>query len=323
MTHRVTTMLLVSFVFVQMSQAQCFKLFSPEVKTEYPSVVYDFLETYLFKIDSLQRKGEYVEQKLRDDKVIFMTGSAADARKISTEMPFEIKRYEEKFYEVSWADSSGHTLLDISFPIQYELLLGKPKVEIEKEFKTELSKEYLFNPSIHNYMNMTKTDDGCLVANPSSNYYVESLSSATYYIITEHGDTIPVFNNADKWHSAANLFNSCINDVDNYSIFFEQNIYGFKKMNYSMPLRQWLGYCQAMKLKTFFAIEEEREDGLKALLIAQSADLGFNHMLSIIIPDSFITNKKTVFKATLNAYIPTQNVKELYHKHVNRPKKRI
>ena len=78
-----------------------------------------------------------------------------------------------------------------------------------------------------------------------------------------------------------------------------------------------------MKMNLYFAIEEEREDVLKALLIAQNPDLGFNHMLSFIIPNNFVNDKKTVFKVVLNAYIPTQNVKDLYQQYVDKPKKRI
>ena len=321
--HKTIIIMLGLFASVQTSQAQRYSLFSPEVKTEFPSVVYDFLETYLYEIDSLQRKGKDVAQRLHDDKVMFLTGSVASARKITTTMPFEVKRADNKFYEVSWVDSVGNTILDVAFPMQYELLLGKPKAEIEKDFKAELSKAWSYMPSGIGCENLTKTDDGCLMTNPSANYYVESLNTATYYVISECGDTIPTFDDKDKWHSAANLFHGFIDHISDYTLYVEQNLYGFKKAQYTVTLEQWLAYCQAMKLKTYFAIEEEREDGLKALLIAQSPDLGFNHMLSIIIPDNFVTNRKAVFKATLNAYIPTQNVKDLYQKYVEKPKKRI
>ena len=67
-----------------------------------------------------------------------------------------------------------------------------------------------------------------------------------------------------------------------------------------------------MKMITYFAIEDELKDGIKALIIAQSPDLGFNHILSLIIPNDFIDNQHCIFNATLNAYVPTQNIKDLY-----------
>lgn len=158
---------------------------------------------------------------------------------------------------------------------------------------------------------------------PVSNYYVETLNTAAYFREDASGQIVPTFSDEDKWHSAANLLLGYVKDVDDYSLYVEQNLYGFKKEQYRVTLKQWLSYCQAMKLETYFAIEEERTDGFKALLIAHSEDLGFNHMLSLIIPDDFVTNRKAVLKATFNAYIPTQNVKDLYQKYVDKPKKKI
>lgn len=321
--HKIIALLLGLFAFVPTSQAQRYNLFSHELKTAFPSVVYDFLETYLFQLDSLEHKGENIRQQLLDDKVIFVKGTTSTIQKITTETPFEVASVDNKFYEVKWKDDTDNIILHIAFPMQYELLLGKPKIEIEKEFKTTLStfNDYLPISSVAN--SLIPSADSCFMTAPIQSYYVESVNTATYYTKSETGDTIPTFSDKDKWHSAANLFQGLVKDIDDYTLYVEQNLYGFKKMQYTVPLKQWLAYCQSMKMKVYFAIEEEREDGLKALLIAQSTDLGFNHLLSVIIPDNFATNKKSVFKTTLNAYIPTQNVKDLYQKYVKKPKKRI
>ena len=324
--YRILVLMFSLFAFVQMSQAQRFALFAPEIKTDCPSVVYDFLERYLFEIDSLQRKGVNVDQRLRDDKVVFVTGSAASARKITADMAFAVNKTDSKYYEVSWTDSLGNIVLDLAFPMQYELLLGKPKVDIEKEFESALTDSCVYAPLMFNADSLTSVEDSCLSSIPAHHYYVESLNNATYYRMVQDSvgmRYVPVFCDSDKWHSAANLFQGYIDSIAGYTLYVEQNLYGFKKVQYSVTLQQWLAYCQSMKLNVYFAVEEERKDGLKALLVAQSQDLGFNHMMSLIIPDNFVTNRKSVFKATLNAYIPTQNVKDLYQKYVDKPKKRI
>lgn len=311
------------FSMVKTSQAQRFVLFDTEVKTECPSAVYDFLERYLYEIDSLQRRGEPVNQRLRDDKVFFLTGSASSARKVSKEMPFSVRKTEDMYYETVWTDTLGNVVLDLAFPMQYELLLGKPKAEIELDFKTLLAEDFHYEVQHLSGEEIKLQNDSVLMSNPVSNYYVESLNTATYYSMSSAGDTIPIFSDSDKWHSAANLFQGFIDNVSDYCLYIEQNTYGFNKLRYRIPLQNWLGYCQSMQLKTYFAVEEEREDGLKGLLIAQSQDLGFNHMMSVIIPDDFVTNKKATIKVILNAYIPTQNVKNLYQQYVDKPKKKI
>ncbi len=316
-------LLLCAFVALQQeASAQRFHLFSDEIKRDFPSVVYDFLERYLYETDSLQLKGVDVTQKLHDDKVMFMAGSASTARKISPFTPFSMKNVESKYYQVGWTDTNGKALLTMAFPMQYELLWGKPKVQLEQTLKDEIAGAKEFVVVKPKQGDMEVQTDSCLMSKPVENYYVKSLNTATYF--RKQGNQLqPVFDSSDKWHSAANLFLGCIAQADLYNIYVKQNVYGFKKIPYTMKLSQWLAYCQAMKLKMFFTVEEEREDGLKALLIAQSDDLKFNHMLSIVIPDDFVTNPKAMLKATLNAYIPTQNVKNLYQQYVKKSKKRI
>lgn len=314
-----TISLCVVLFYIMVASAQTFNLFSVDVKAEYPSVVYDFLERYLYEIDSLQKHHEYIDQRLRDDKVLFITGSAATIHSVTPDMMFGINKVDGKFYDVAWRDSLGSTILEIAFPMQYELLLGKPKVEIEKDFKSTLSNHRNFMPLSYDQETTDTLEDGCLMTNPVTNYYVESLNTATYYKEKD----VPTFCKEDKWHSAANLFQGSIKDVEKYTLYIEQNLYGFKTVNYTIPLVQWLAYCQNMKLTTYFAIEEEREDGLKALVIAQSQDLGFNHMISLIIPDNFTEKRDCVIKGTLNAYIPTQNIKDLYQQYKEKPRKKI
>ena len=119
--------------------AQSFRLFTPEVKQEYPSVIYDFLERYLYELDSLQRKGIAIHQRIADDKVFFFEGSPNSACEITADMGFSIKTLEGKSYEVSWTDSAGKIVLGLYFPMQYELILGKPKNVIETELKSEVT----------------------------------------------------------------------------------------------------------------------------------------------------------------------------------------
>lgn len=315
-----TSLCLLLWSWTAAASAQTFRLFAPEVKRAYPSVVYDFLERYLYEMDSLQSRRISVDQRLRDDKVVFLTGAPETARSITPQTAFEVSRIDGKYYDVAWRDSTGQTVLEVSFPMQYELLWGKPKVEIEQGFRAELSKYRDFIPSVPSLEAGEKQADGCLQSHPVSHYYVASLNTATY---CAPADTLPTFSGKDKWHSAANLFQGCIADVSRYTLYINQSLYGFRSVQYTVPLSQWLAYCQAMQLTLYFAVEEERGDGLKALVIAQSADLGFNHMISLIIPDNFVEAHQCVIKGTLNAYIPTQNVKELYQQYVEKPKKKI
>ena len=298
------------------------RLFSDEMKTAYPSAVYDFLERYLYDI-SRRPRGYELTQRMADDKVSVIEGSLDNISKLSPEMPFSLTRHEDAGYDVCWTDTLGNTLLGLQFPIQFELLLGQTKAEIEKTMRQQLASCSDVASPQPLTSELETLSDGYFRTIPVSHYYVESLNTATYYQKEKDGTMQPIYDKKQKWYSATNLFHGLISETSDYRFYIEQNLYGFNKQSYTISLNQWLNYCVVNKLTLYFAIEEEREDGLKALLIAQSHDLGFNHMLSIIIPDNFVEKRNVTLKATMNAYIPTDNVKDLYQQYKEKPKKNI
>lgn len=302
---------------------QSYRLFSDDLKRDYPSVVYDFLERYLYEIDSLARKGEPILQRLRDDKVMFLEGDLSVAASLTSDMAFNMAATDDRFYQMAWLDTLGNTILSMAFPMQYELLLGKPKVQIEKEMSDMLKRYGRYQPRMFTSDELSMGADSVWSNAPASHYYIESLNTACYYRQIDSSHFVPIFDSADLWKSAANLFQGVIDSIGGYQLYVEQNLYGYQKQKYRVPLVRWLAYCQDMKMDVYFAVEEECEDGLKALLIAHSRDLGFNHMMSLIIPDNFVDKPNAVIKATMNAYIPTQNVKDLYQQYVSKPKKKI
>lgn len=104
----VTILGLILTTLSMQSQTSHYNLFPEEMKTMHPSIVYDFLERYLFEIDSLERKGELIYQRLNDDKVYFLRGSPALARKISSNMSINIHKPNINYYQVSWSDLKGN-----------------------------------------------------------------------------------------------------------------------------------------------------------------------------------------------------------------------
>lgn len=296
-----------------------YKLFDINFKRDYPSVVYDFAERYLLELDCIQ-SDLLQRERLQDDKVNILEGSLANVKKITPQTMFNITHTNDFSFEVSWTEGD-RTLLSMQFPTDYELILGMPKVEIEKKFKdivlgTKPSERHTIE---YEYEVL---QDSIYQSAPLANYHLKNLNTATYFIRQNSTSYLPIYSNEHKWYSAANLFQDLIVGKA-YRLYIEQNVYGFNTITYSIPLESWLNYCRANSMTIYFAIEEEHEDGLKALLIAQSHDLGFNHMMSIIIPDNFVDKPNATLKATLNAFIPTQNVKELYQKITKKSKKKI
>ena len=305
-------------------------LFTDTLKQVISPTVCNFLERYLYQA-SQSKRGYDFYQHMADDKVIIRGGSLDNIKRLSQDALFEINRYEDKGYEVGWKDVDGNMLLSLQFPINYELLLGMPKVEIEKTMKEQLKACADTTAKAPSDSLFEKISGDLYSSQPVEHYYVESLNTAKYYLnllscsINLEGKVdlipMPLFDEDHKAYSAANLFHGIISVANHYRIHIDQNLYGFQKESYIVPLNKWLNYCLENKFKVYCGVEEERIDGVKLLVIAKNADLGYCHMMTVILPSEFVANQNTVLRATLNAYIPLDNLKDLYQEHSKKDKK--
>lgn len=306
MIRSIYTILLVSWCASASSQG--LKLFSPEMKEAAPRnhvVVMDFLERYFNDLPST--KQTTILTKMADDKVYFRKGKLSDLNQVCDTMPFSINLLD-RYYEVQWMKAE-EPFVTIVFPAQYDLLLGIEKDKASQQFKDAIlaapqRSEVVMVPS-----NLELMGDS-LYQTISDTLELASLSDALYYNKVRE-DYHPVFDSDHLAYSSANLFHGLIPDAD-YRMYVEQSIYGMTTINYSIKLSQWLNYCAEWGLKVFFAVEEEREDGILALIIAQSKDLGYHHLLSVVIPDKFVDDQNAVLKVRLTPYIPIHNIKDLY-----------
>ena len=83
-----------------------------------------------------------------------------------------------------------------------------------------------------------------------------------------------------------------------------------------------IDYCQASNLKSYVAIEAETKDVYKVFIIAENKTLNYNHVLVVYVPKDFLDNPTAIFNATVNAFIPTHNVANLYEEY-NKDKPKI
>ena len=313
MMKRLVHILLLTLWCISAS-SQELKLFSPEMKAVAPKsqvVVMDFLERYF---SELPKSG--AEAAMAEDKVYFRKGKLTDLSQICDTMPFSINLHD-KYYEVNWLREAD-SFVTIVFPAQYELLSGQKKDEAMDKFKEAIlvapqRKKVDIAPS-----DLQQINDS-LYTSKGDTLLLASLTDALYYNKVRE-NFIPIFDKDHLDFSSANLFHGLINKSD-YRMYVEQSVYGMKTVDYTISLNQWLNYCAEWDLKVYFAVEEVREDGVLGLIIAKSEELGYHHLLSVVIPDKFINDCNAVLKVRLTPYIPVHNVKDLYKKEVSNRKK--
>lgn len=293
------------------ASSQELRLFNPEVKAVAPKsqvVVMDFVERYFNNLPNT--KNTSIETKMADDKVYFRKGRPTDLKQVCDTMPFSINLID-RYYEVKWMKGNS-PYVTIVFPAQYDLLLGLQKDEALKVFKEAIiaSPQRDFPKSIPT--DLTMVNDS-IYRSKCDTLELASLNDALYYNNVREGYK-PVFDEKYMEYSAANLFQGQVEGAD-YRMYVEQSIFDLSKTeNYTIMLSQWLNYCAEWGLKIFFAVEEVREDGILGLIIAQSKELGYHHLLSVVFPDKFISDKNAVLKVRMTPFIPIHNVKNMYQK---------
>ena len=297
--------------------AQRLSLFSPDQRVaagHSNAIVMDFLERYFNELP--QVKHTTVPTKMADDKVYFRKGKLSDLNQVCDTMPFSISLHD-RYYEVKWMKVED-PFVTIVFPAQYDLLLGMHQEEAQRKLKNTILASPQRKESLDVPSNMVMQEDSIFV---SKTDYLElrSFNDATYYN-KERSSFKPFFHESHPDYSAANLFHGLIDGID-YRMYVEQSVYGLKSVNYTISLRQWLDYCAEWGMEVFFAVEEQREDGLLALVVARSKEFCFNHMLSVVIPSKFMTDTNTVLKVRMTPYIPTHNVKNLFQKEAVKRRK--
>lgn len=319
------TFCLLSFLYGK-AENGCLNLFHQDLKKEHLAVVYDFIERYFYEIDSLANAGHDIFCKMKDDKVIIVDGTLDAMRKISPSNPFSLTRIDDKAYSIEWQDSTeAKNLLTVMFPVSLELIYGQPRYKLERTLKAQLQEQpdSFVVDTLSENIELELLDDSCFRRVPLQFSDITSVSDAVYYYKEDTTSVpVPIFDDLHRWYSAVNLFQGIISDCNDYRLHVIQSVFEFDTLEYTVSLSQWLNYCRSLQAVVYIGLEEEREDGVKLLLLAYSHNLGFNHLLSVLVPWNFIEKKDTVLKAILHAYIPKNNVKTMYQENEYRNKKR-
>ncbi len=297
-----------------------FRLFPEELKTSETAYLYKFLERYFLEL-YCWKGNTRIQQKINDDNFVFVEGNLGDVKNINDTLNIAVSRVNNKFYEITWT-SDSMTILSVAFPAKYELILGMPKVEIEQRLYDIIVNSVAdVEPNVTT-LSVEQIGDNLYKTQPAVSFQIESLSNACYYRKDQSDSSYKlIVDSEDLEHSATNIFHALTGF--NNPMLVEQSVYGFNKRSYTIRLDNWINYCLSSKLYIYTAIEEEFDDSIKVLVVAESSTLGFCHVLSVFLPRDFLTKPTSELRCKLNAFIPLHNLKNLYKQDIKTKNKHI
>lgn len=279
------------------------RLFSDEMRSLERSPILDFLERYFLQL-SYPPKSVTAANMVRDDQFRFLQGSLAS---VSTLQPTDGFSYsfDQNQYVAVWT-RNGVALLEVSFPVEYELISGENKIEAENNIMADIQKATISKDTVNEKNNR------------SDFYLVPDLSSKLYF---DKGRLI--LNGLLQEQSVANLMLTTAVEGD-YRLAMTQVSYGFKKTTAEMPLGQWISFCKNSGCQLYFGVDHVEQDGtVSGIVLAVNQTENYNHVMTVKVPMSLLDQRKGTIEAWLYPYIPTHNVRDMFAKFKSTNRKEI
>lgn len=279
------------------------RLFSDEMRSLEKSPILDFLERYFLQL-SYPPKSVTAANMVRDDQFRFLQGSLAS---VSTLQPTDGFSYsfDQNQYVAVWT-RNGAALLEVSFPVEYELISGENKIEAENNIMADIQKATISKDTVNEKNNR------------SDFYLVPDLSSKLYF---DKGRLI--LNGLLQEQSVANLMLTTAVEGD-YRLAMTQVSYGFKKTTAEMPLGQWISFCKNSGCQLYFGVDHVEQDGtVSGIVLAVNQTENYNHVMTVKVPMSLLDQRKGTIEAWLYPYIPTHNVRDMFAKFKSTNRKEI
>lgn len=266
------------------------QLFSKDAREIGNVPVLDFLERYFLQLN-YPPKDMSARQMLSDDQFSFVKGSLSTVSEIQPTDAFGFN-YDKRKYVATWT-RNGQSILSVTFPVEYELISGENKIEAENNLKADIQ-----NTSLKGVRPKTA---------PDVHYINEKFSNRLY---KKKGELL--FSERHPAETVSNMLLSMETKGD-YNVKITQLSYGFRKLVFTVPLRQWIAFCQNNGCLLYIGIEDINADGdVSAVVIAVNEEENYNHVLTITIPSETIRNQKGTLDARLYPYVPTHNVLSLF-----------
>lgn len=292
------------------------KLFNRNINHHYPFSLYHFIERYILELLLLPNEQE-IQTKLRMERVK-ITSEIFPMRTYKKGLLNVISNFPEEHshhiicnnnrYVISCMEDN-RILLELDFPVRYELITGLTKLEAENSLYISLlsHKKREYKPYTEEELYPYKDSLYCA----DEDYYLTEDIVSTSYYKKENGVMVPVFSEKMLEESVYNLINSLYDW--GVQVEITQNLYGNKKNTFTESLAKVMDYYVSQGCKLYTGIRKFDKSKLEGYVMAMNAELGYQHLMNFTLQkDLFENPKENEVKMKVYSYIPIHNISTLF-----------
>ena len=280
------------------------KLFNSSVKDGKPLSVYDFIERYLLELDL--NKGTEQAIRLGFNQISFLVGDSNTVFDFDGTEEFDCSFEMFRTCHAEWK-RKGQTVLSMSFDLDYQMLSGCDIVELEQNYLNKL-KYYEALPSndFHEF-NFPHKETYYIVQ--GTTFMLDAIRNDLYF---KKGETWSLL--SDTLKPVQSISNTMIsrNVVGDYNLTIDFDLYGYKVVQTTVRLDDWLGLCEEEGCVAYFGLKEKLIDGYTGTVFMVNENCGYIHMLSVEFSMDTLRKKKGDIEGRMFVYIPLHNVNKYF-----------
>lgn len=278
-----------------------------------PMPIYDFLERYLLARMATPA-GTEDAFRLQWARVHFNVGNPATALKIDTTAIFTPEYIDLRAYRVAWK-KNGKTVLELSFTMDFQLLIGCDAVELEHRLIRHLSR---YQPhSITTSLPDNLPTKGKEYTLTDSYYMSPMVRNDIYYTRKSEKKEWVLVNDAARPTKTINNWMVAPDSDNELTLEIGLDKYGYEVDSLQTTYRAWQHMCIDEGCHPYYGLKAKKEGMYEGSVFMVNQKGGYVHLLSINIPESALKDRSSAKStARLYAYIPLYNVSAQLIHHV-------
>ena len=279
---------------------------------------YYFLENSLLNY-ALVNQASIISKLAKERETSFFIDNQPVTSEIKNLIPFAdiikskkfILNFEDYQFIANWTTLGGKQVA-MKFPADINLLKGMDKGQLEDELiikmKLFASSDKII-PQKNNFKSDQRTANG-LYIQKGTHFETNDFRSDIYLTKKNNNEYLPVYSNRFPVESFSNLF-TC-NLPSTIDVELTTMLYGNKTDKSTLKLRKLQAFLSENNI-TFFGLQNNEEESMKATIIYYNPTYRYIHMLIANVEKSALfENGEKIIHADLYLFIPQANfIKEI------------